>query len=76
MTVRGLRAALSPRGLGCPEFPGIPSFWAECPRLLLSSCEVPVPLRLSKSTRFSIVPGVPAAGEGADPLADFIVPFP
>ena len=42
------------RGFGCPEFPVIPSCWAKCPGMLPSSCGVPVPLRLSKSIRFSL----------------------
>ena len=53
---------LSPRGLGYPEFSRISICWAECAKTLLSSCEAPVPLRLSKSTHFSFVPEVPAVG--------------
>ena len=61
--MRGLRAVLLPRGLGHLEFPGIPNFWAECARMIPSRCKAPpVLLRLLKSTCFSFVPGVPAAG--------------
>ena len=61
ITMRGLRAVLPPRGLGHPEFPRISSYWADCAGALLSSCEAPVPLRFSKGTHFSFVPGVLAA---------------
>ena len=50
----GPPSSLLPRGLECPEFPGIPSCWAKCPWTLPSSSGVPVPLRLPKSTHFSL----------------------
>ena len=60
--VRGLRAALLPRGLGHPNFPGIPSCWPKCPGMLPSSCGVPVLLRFFKGHSLFFVPGVPAVG--------------
>ena len=68
ITMRGFRAALLTRGLGCLEFPGIPRCWAERAGMTLSSCDVPVPLRLAKSTCFSFVPGAPVAGTGSQVL--------
>ena len=62
ITMRGFRAVLPPRGLGCLMFPGIPNCYAECAGMIVSSCEAFVPLRLSKSTHFSFVPGELAVG--------------
>ena len=62
ITVRVHRAVLPPRGFGHPEFPRIPSCWGKCPGMLPSSCETPVPLRLSNGTCFSFVPLAPAVG--------------
>ena len=55
--MRGLQGALLPKGLGHSEFPRIPNCWCKCPGMLLSICGVPAPLRLSKSTRFSLSQG-------------------
>ena len=62
IVMRGFRAALPSRSLGCLKFPRIPSCWAECAGMILLSCRVPVPLRISKCTHFSFVPGEPAVG--------------
>ena len=42
------------QGVRVPRVPQIPCFWTKCPRTLLSSGGVPVPLRLPKSTCFSL----------------------
>ena len=48
----GLQSCVASQGSEAPEVPGIPSCWAECARMLPSSCETPSPLRFSKSTHF------------------------
>ena len=45
-----------------PKVPWDSQLLAQCAKMTLSSCGVPVSLRLAKSTRFSFVSGVPVAG--------------
>lgn len=62
IAMRGFRGPLPSRELVRLMFPTTPSSCAECAGMILSSCEAPVPLRHSKSTRFSFFRGEPATG--------------